>query len=373
MDAERAAVLEFTDVTGRIRQCKVLSARSVATGEDEPLRVVELEVETAEDGAAPLRLTQRSVPRAAGAREPGLYDRLEQEVRIALALRRRFAQAGHPRELARVFGYDLDGDEPFVLFEAFRGDPASHVAGRLVLDELRAFQTGLLRGVRILEQVGVVHRGITPDSVRWDGSGVQLTCFDLAMLAGRRRTPAGRRPWAAPQQRMGKGWAESRDDVWSAGMVIYHVATATPADALDRAPDLSAAEPRTRALLAGVFGERAVDRPAPAELLERLGAVDPLPPPEEAPDPLFEIGGHRFDEMMRQKWGNSYVPPRVPVDPVGRDADEPAPEPAPVTRPSAPPPEPAPAASGGPRSITVAALVVVAVLALALIVMGGLM
>ncbi|MFC6084862.1 serine/threonine-protein kinase [Sphaerisporangium aureirubrum] len=364
--------IDFTDADGAPRQWKVLGEREVPATPGSGMSLVEIEAES-ESGTT--LLVQKAITREADAADAGLYRRLENEVRIGLLLHRRFGGPAYPVELARLVGYDVDCAEPFVLFERYRGAFAAEVAGRLLLNEQRRFQSSLLRGVRVLEQAGVVHRGITPHSVRWDGHGAQLADFELAGPASRPRRPEGARPWASPQQRMGVGGTCARDDVWSAGMVIYHVATGpVPPAALDREPDLGQVEPRTREVLAGVFAQKAVHRPHPEELLRRLRVPDPIPPAEEAADRRFDEGGRRFDEMMRQKHGKAYRRPPEPADRVVVDEDEP--EPARTTaEPTGPMPQPPPPVAwtrpGGGAGMVVAVVVVVVIVALALFVLGG--
>ncbi|MEO3813188.1 hypothetical protein ABGB17_29655 [Sphaerisporangium sp. B11E5] len=367
-----ALKIDFMDVDGGLRQWKVLGQRDAAPVPGSGMTLTEVE---AESESGPVSLVQKSIGREADAADPGLYRRLENEVRVGLLLYRRFGGPGYPPELARLVGYDVDGAEPFALFERYRGPFAADVAGRLLLDEQRLFQTSLLRGVRILEHVAVVHRGITPHSVRWDGHGAQLTDFELASPTARPRRAEGTRPWASAQQLMGVGGTCARDDVWSAGMVIYHMVVGLNSSAaLERDPDLALVEPRTRDLLAGVFAQKAAHRPHPVDLLRRLRAPDPIPPPEEAADRKFAEGGHRFDEMMRQKHGTSYRRPPEPADRVVVDEDEPEPETAasptgPLPHPPPPAPRPQP---GGGAGMAVVVVVVLLVIALALWALGGL-
>jgi serine/threonine protein kinase len=366
--------IDFTDTDGGPRQWKVLGERELPPVPGSGMSLAELEMESE---AGTCVLVQKAITREAQAADSGLYRRLENEVRIGLLLHRRFGGPAYPVELTRLVGYDVDRAEPFVLFERYRGPFVADVAGRLLLDEQRLFQTSLLRGVRVLEQAGVVHRGITPHSVRWDGHRAQLADFELAALAFRARRPEGARPWAAPQQRMGVGGTCARDDVWSAGMVIYHIAVGS-SHALDRDPDLGLVEPRTRELLAGVFAQKAVHRAHPVELLRRLRAADPIPPADEVADRRFEDGGRRFDDMMRNKHGTAYRRPPEPADRVVVDEDEPEPatvRPEPVTGPMPQPPPQPPAWSrpGGGTGMVVTVLIILAIVALALWILGGLL
>ncbi|GAA1022496.1 hypothetical protein Aple_091960 [Acrocarpospora pleiomorpha] len=365
--------LDYTDAEGTQRQGKLIHQGPGRIKPGSELVISEIQVEV--DGVTGW-LVKKSLHQAAAKHDPQLYARMENEVRTGLMLRRRFGGPAYPAELARLAGYDVDCEEPFVLYERLQGSGlAADVAGRLLLEEQKQFQITLLRGVRILEQVGIVHRGITPYSVWWDGHVAQLTDFELAIKAQRWRTPVGERPWASPQQRHGVGGTCARDDVWSAGMVIYHVAAGTRSTAALNGPlSLNAVEPRTRELLAGVFADKAKNRPHPLDLLIRLRETDPIAPPEEAADGAFERGGLRYDEMMRQKWGSTWRRPPVARDPMVEDDDEDEVAPPPAPSPPeyhAPPSAPVVRVGGG--GMVLAVVVAVVVLAIALWLIGGML
>ncbi|MER6946750.1 hypothetical protein ABT294_22220 [Nonomuraea sp. NPDC000554] len=262
------------------------------------------------------RILQRLVPRAEGQRHPYLYDLLENEARTARRLLDRLP-GPYPPELPRLIGYSLDIEEPFILLWAYRGEPASAFAGHLLIDEQRAFAASLFRAVRMLSACDVVHRHITPDTVRWDGTGVQLTDLSLATPPGVPRRPVGEAPWAAPGQRTGSGTVTHGDDMWSAGMVVYH--TAVVGEAADP-PDL-AKVPALQAM-AGVFSS---SPPSAADLLARLRADDPMRLAPVQHDTALEEGRAAFDRARAAKHKLAPVsdptpepppPPRPPVTPV---------------------------------------------------------
>jgi len=202
------------------------------------------------------------------ATQPAARRLLDAEVSTALRLHRAFAGTEYAPLFPGTIGYDLDAAEPFVLYEPPRGRPATEYHGVSVTGQ-RVIARDLLLALTLLEHQDLVHRGVNPATVRWDGQAVQLWGLDTVVRSGQPRTPWGRAPYAAPEQRRGQGPADPRDAVWSCAQVLYELATGRPGPA-DRAPaDLSThrvlAETLHRA-----FAPTAEQRPHPSELLDVL-------------------------------------------------------------------------------------------------------
>src|SRR5262249_38837814 len=157
------------------------------------------------------------VPAALARGNPAACDGLENEVRAGLRLAARFG-ALFPTELRRLVGYDLERAGPFVLVEPWRGRPVAERAGRLGLEEQRAFEFSLFRGLLLLAEAGVVHGRLTSDTVYWDGTDVQLGSFDRSAVVWDTRVAQPDLAWAAPEQQAGIGTVTVRDDIWSAGL-----------------------------------------------------------------------------------------------------------------------------------------------------------
>jgi hypothetical protein len=276
------------------------------------------------DGGAQIRLIrlgsggptllQKAVPAAAGQVFPVVYDRLENEIRCGVRLAERYERA-YPPELFRLVGYNFDLEVPYVLMEPPRGRPVGDLAGKLLLEEQQRFTASLLRALWLLEEAGVVHDGLHPGAVFWDGTQVQLFEFGLSAMIGEpgRETASG--PWAAPERRMPGNAAERGDDVWSAGMIIYYVVTGRLVSQAAGIPDLDV-RGGLRRLLDGVFVPTARLRPTAADLLlrARVGAVAPVAePPVRAG---FEEGLEEFDRVRSRKHGP--VRAMASVDPVRR-------------------------------------------------------
>jgi serine/threonine protein kinase len=241
----------------------------------------------------------------AGAREG-----LEREIGAAVAISRRVADTPLRDAFLPFAGYDLDADEPFVLYEPPRGELLTSFAGTLLPEEVQQVVADLVAAVRVMEAVGVVRRDISPSTVRWDGERVQLDRPSRADMAGRPRTPTGAPPYAAPEQLEGTGRLDCRDDLWSVAQLGYAIYTGRPSTTLGPPPDL-----RTIQALAGpvgpLFAARAGQRPRPVEALRLLSRVDPLPP-ERAADALAN-GRAAFDRALRAKRQLTGGPPPAPI------------------------------------------------------------
>ena len=259
-------------------------------------------------------LVQHLVPvqgrTAAAAREA-----LEREIGAAVAISRRVGDGPLAACFLPFAGYDLDAPEPFVLYEPPRGEPVERLAGRLNPDEVERLLVGLVVAVRVLEAAGVVHRDISPGTVRWDGRQVQLDRPARADMAGRRRVSTGSAPYAAPEQLDGVGRADPRDDLWSVAQVGYFVHTGRPATGGGPPPDLRAI-PALAQPLGQLFAPAAAGRPDPVAVLRLLSRPDPLPP-DPVGDPLT-AGRAAFDRALqtkRQLTGGPARPAAAPAAP----------------------------------------------------------
>jgi hypothetical protein len=124
------------------------------------------------------RMVQKWIP-ASLRGDRRLYGLLDAEVHAGVRFAEVFVATRYPPELPRLVAYDVDGLEPFVLWEEYRGTPVS----TLVLatsDELLRLYAGLLATLRLLEAADVVHGAISPGRLRWDGTRLQLVDFEHA-------------------------------------------------------------------------------------------------------------------------------------------------------------------------------------------------
>lgn len=275
----------------------------VAAVADDPVPVANglaarlLKLET--DGESREVLQIRPVPYGPGGLATG-YELLDNEILAGRRLHRaqEAASTGYPLEVARLIGHDADAAQPYALLEPYRGGPIGKEAGNLLVSDHHPFQVSLLTGVRWLGAAGIAHRGLDPNTVRWDGRRVQITGFAHATVIGAPRTVVGVRPWCAPEQRPGRaeGDVTERDDLWAAGRLIFYIVTGTeltdPRQLTD-APELDA-------LLNGVFGPPD-NRPTALDLLTRLGMLKDPVPHRPGRSARFEQGREEFRQVRWRK------------------------------------------------------------------------
>ncbi|URM89222.1 hypothetical protein LUW75_03465 [Streptomyces sp. MRC013] len=278
--------------------------------------------------------------------DPHAHAALERETAAAVTLERRYGHERFGEVFTRVVGYDLDAPEPFVLYRIADGEPLASLGGALGVGEQQRITAQLALSVRLLEDAGLVHRAIGPDTVRWDGRHVRLAEPYAALRAGEPREAYGSAPWACPEQRRGTGAADPRDDLWSVAQLVYFLAAGRP----DRGagPPADLADFRALAALdrGGVFAPLAAGRPAPAELMRLLNVPDPLA--LSAGDPGPPDGGTGYDARIARKradLGLDRPPPGEPGErarqgrrwwPGRAPARRPAPAPAAPAAPSPP-------------------------------------
>ncbi|MFE6333531.1 hypothetical protein ACFVOK_09980 [Streptomyces sp. NPDC057798] len=236
---------------------------------------------------------------ADGADEEGPR-KLEAEIRAALCLHRAFHGSPYQSLFPSLVGYDMDAEEPFVLYQAPRGDAAAQLGYGISTTEQRTIERDLVLAVRLLEGLGLVHRGLVPAAVRWDGKRAQIWDLGAVARVGSRRVPLGVPPYAAPEQRHGVGRADARDALWSVAQIVYQLATGQQGDPEGPPRDLAAYRSLERPL-GDAFAPLAEDRPAPAEVLALLmPGPDPAALVEARPDPL-EPHRQDYDRAMERK------------------------------------------------------------------------
>ncbi|WP_254693329.1 MULTISPECIES: hypothetical protein [Streptomyces] len=292
-DGLAPATLAFTVPSGRRRGAPVRFGRESRRDPQLPHRIRNGLLDDEGKQCVQVRLT------AADAANPAARALLDAEAGTALRLRRVLDATRYAALFPRIIGYELDAAEPFLLYAAPRGIAAArtHVMGA---SDQRVLARDLMLALCLLDGQGLVLRGISPATVLWDGTSVQLWGLEGVARAGAPRTRWGRAPYCSPEQRRGEGLVDSRDAVWSVAQVLYQLVTGRHGPT-DRAPvDLD--EHRVLAeTLRGAFAPRAADRPTPARLLDllepgaarrvrhaavadTLGAEDvPIPAPLAAP------------------------------------------------------------------------------------------
>jgi hypothetical protein len=244
------------------------------------------------------------------------YQLLETEAWAMARLHERYRNPyGYPPGLARLVGYDLDAREPFVLVQPPRGKRLAESPGFLRADAVRRFEASLLRGVLAMTSAEVVHGGLRPETVCWDGESVQITTYETAAAVG--EVCAGQTGrWVAPEQRSEAHRADPADDVWGAAAMIYNVVTGLPFPE-GGVPRLTSRGEALRGLLDGVFNASAANRPDVSVLLRRLRAEASAPPGHPLHGPGFDEGGQAFEETLARKRAGvaKPMPPSQPEPP----------------------------------------------------------
>lgn len=305
------------------------------------------------------RVLQYRLPLAAQG-DPAAYASLERQVSAGVAVERRYGSERYGEVFTRLAGFDLEASEPFVLYRVPDGEPIERRRGTLTVAEQQQVIAQLVLAVRLLADVGLVHRAISPGTVRWDGTHVRLAEPYGALRAGEPREAYGAAPWASPEQREGVGITDHRDDLWSVAQLVYFLLSGRQGPGSEPPADLG--EFRRLAALheGGVFAPRAEQRPAATELMRLLNVGDPLAHATAGADPLSraraEFDAQRakkreemgWDRQAYEAWdepGYEYPPPRrglrswlsrgaapSPIPPVVRETV--AEPPPPVRRPT---------------------------------------
>ena len=247
------------------------------------------------------RVRQYRLPGSAS-RDQRAREALERETGAALAVERAHGAEPYAQVFTRLVGHNLDAAEPYVLYDvpAAPAEPLAHRKGTLGVEQLRSVLAQLILAVRLLEDVGFVHRALTPDTVRWDGRTVRVAELYGAIPAGAPREAFGQAPWAAPEQRKGTGAADPRDDVWSVAQLTYYLLAGRLSDGMGPPQDLDGYRQLTALRDSGAFAGTAADRAHAADVLRLLNRHDPLGGLVRAADPL-DAGRDEFDRLVAEK------------------------------------------------------------------------
>ena len=302
-----SGVVEFTDSSGRRQGFEASWEADQPWAPESPVRVRRLRLASSWDGVdaagATALLQKRVVTSTARNVDWAPYDALDREIAIGLHLVRGCSAAGrpYPAELSRLVGYDVDVEEPFVLYLPYRGQPVSRFVGRLLLREQRAVETGMFRALGLLAALGVAHRGIGPDTVLWDNETLQVQAVDFsnAVLSGTKHVEAVRGAWL---HELDAASSDPRVDVWSAGALAFYVATGRrlgPGD--DPVAEPAFQSSSLAAEMSRIVSPSLENLPSAAAVLRGIGHPDPWPEPNRttaAAAELFAEGGRRFDERF---------------------------------------------------------------------------
>ncbi|MGX1542036.1 hypothetical protein [Streptomyces adustus] len=237
---------------------------------------------------------------SADVRDPHEFQALEAEVGAALTVHRAFLGSPFQGLFPVPVGYDMDAAEPFLIYATPRGESATGLVHGISTTDQRIIERDLVLAVRLLEGLGLVHRGIVPAAVRWDGERAQLWDLGATARIGAPRTPWGTAPYASPEQRSGVGEVDARDALWSTAQLMYQLVAGRQGRPDGPPADLDAYRSLAQSL-GDAFAPRAEDRPTPARL---LGLLAPDPDPATVlmagPDPL-EPYRREFEAVLDRK------------------------------------------------------------------------
>lgn len=218
---------------------------------------------------------------------PGAYQLLQREVRIGRVLVQRIGKNEYPVSLSRLIGYNPGKEEnlgplpPYAVFTYQRRTLLDLESELPLRPELfRPVADGLIIALCYLQAAQVVHRHIRLETVRWNGTTVQLADFEHA-AAEWDATPGavGEAPWDSPEQRSGAASADCRDDVYAAGLLLARLATGQEfADDEQARESIARMDLTQQHLLRDTAAEYRRDRPTAHELRKRRKLADPLNP-----------------------------------------------------------------------------------------------
>ena len=157
----------------------------------------------------------------------------------AFAKRVSLARLNHPN-IATVHEFGSQDGDDFLVIEYIAGITldAKLASGPLPPAEVVRFGGQLASGLEAAHQQGIVHRDLKPANLRITTDGrLKILDFGLAQLmphaselgltatATRTQDTSGTLPYMSPEQLSGEV-ADASTDIWSAGAVLYEMATA---------------------------------------------------------------------------------------------------------------------------------------------------
>jgi len=146
------------------------------------------------------------------------------EARAAAAL-------SHPN-ICTVYEIDESAEQPFISMEYIEGQSLKDITtgGPLDLDDALRYASQVARGLEEAHAKGVVHRDVKSANIVVSDKGHAIVMdFGLAKLQGQTKltkagTTVGTVSYMSPEQASG-GEADHRSDIWSLGVVLYHMVT----------------------------------------------------------------------------------------------------------------------------------------------------
>ena len=195
------------------------------------------------------------------------------------ALARRFkkeakllAQIQH-RNVVSVFDYGEVSDTPYFIMEYIWGHTAYDLmcAGAIDLNGVISIIASVASGLKHIHARGVAHHDINPNNVMVSSEGVvKLLDFGLAAVvgpgSGLTAKKMGTQGYAAPERYIEPEVVDHRADLYSMGVLFYHLLTAKlPVGSFPPPSEISVAEKKWDALIMKCLEEKPANRYQSAE------------------------------------------------------------------------------------------------------------
>jgi serine/threonine-protein kinase len=305
------------------------------------------------------RIEAMKVLRESVAGNPELVQRFLREIQVHAALQ-------HPN-IAAVHNALCHGDHLVLVMEYVQGEPLEDILPRtrMSLRQVVSLGTQILAALECAHERGVVHRDVSAANVLVTPNGLaKLTDFGLARPQTNLRLtqpgmPVGSYLFMPPEQVRGTAEVDTRSDIYSAGVLLYMMATgAHPfpsgdpytlmnAHVTTPAPPASSVDPRLPKRWDGVLA-RALEKdpalrwPTAREFREALASLptEAMPPPKPRRRPLLPLLRYAVAGLisaglamigltaLRPRHSTQIEIPGVPVAEIERPSalDTPAPE-----------------------------------------------
>ena len=167
------------------------------------------------------------------AADPAARERFEREAKAAAQLR--------SPHVVQVLDYGVENDRPFLVMERLEGEDLRdrlRRVGRLSLESASRILNQCCKALRLAADSGIVHRDLKPGNIFLAKSGgdevVKILDFGVAKttLPGKISGDStqtgvllGSPHYMSPEQARGARSVDHRSDLWSMGVILFHVVT----------------------------------------------------------------------------------------------------------------------------------------------------
>jgi serine/threonine protein kinase len=158
--------------------------------------------------------------------QSGTFHRFEQEIRLLEMI--------HHPHIVQVIEIIYDDSLIYVVMEYCSGGELFQYLvdhGRLRESDCRRLFTSIVSAVAYLHSHGIAHRDLKPENILFADELVpkiaDLGLCHLVASDSLMTTPCGSPQYAAPEVLSGKGYDGRASDIWSLGVVLFVMATAT--------------------------------------------------------------------------------------------------------------------------------------------------